>query len=218
MNDISKFKETKRSSELIFDGKVIHLHLDDILLPDGIGISLVRGICGARRTDRIAGIDAAWELLGFAQDNMLSVYLLGGKPGVAQNAAKNLKIHFPKLNVCGAHHGYFDKTTDSAQNRAVLSDIRRKCPDILFVCFGFPAQEEWIHRNSSSLPTVRIFMGLGGSLDVWAGNIPRAPRLMQRMGLEWLWRCVKEPKRFHDSVYLPLFLFKAIKNNTVRHS
>ncbi|MBQ9113017.1 MAG: WecB/TagA/CpsF family glycosyltransferase [Clostridia bacterium] len=181
----------------------------DLLLPDGAGVSLACRICGLPRCQRIAGIDAAYELLRYAEKNGLSVYLLGGDLGVAHAAAVSLKKRLSRLNVCGTHHGYFDKASHSGENQRVLSDIRRASPDILFVCFGFPVQEAWIQANKARLPSVRLFMGLGGSLDVWSGNVRRAPAVMQRAGLEWLWRCLLEPRRFLDAASLPLFLIEA---------
>lgn len=171
------------------------LNSADILLPDGIGIRLACRKNGLPPVEKIAGIDAAYSLLRYASVRGYRVFLLGGKKGIAELAAKNLKSQFPALTVCGTHHGYFDKHKKSPQNKAVLKKIRDSKPHILFVCFGFPTQEAWIKQNAPSLPSVRLFMGLGGSLDVWSGKLHRAPRVFQKLNLEWLWRCACEPKR-----------------------
>ena len=181
-----------------------------LLIPDGAGLSLACRLCGYPRCQRFAGIDAAYQLMRYAEEQGLSVYLLGGKEGVAQQAAANLKHSLPRLNICGTHHGYFDRSADSAENTAVLSHIRAAAPQILFVCLGFPFQEQWIEQNAHCLPTVKVLMGLGGSLDVWAGRVRRAPRLMQRAGLEWLWRCALQPRRIREVMCLPLFLVSAV--------
>ena len=172
------------------------LNRADMLLPDGAGVEILcrkKGIYGVKR---ITGIDTAYSLLQFASRKELRVFLLGGRAGVSQLAADNLKKQFPTLNICGTHHGYFDKSSSSTHNRMVLKKIRLSKPDILFVCFGFPYQEQWIIQSRRSLPTVRLFMGLGGSLDVWAGKVRRAPRIFRFFKLEWLWRCLNQPKRF----------------------
>ena len=168
----------------------------DLLLPDGVGITLLCRASGGERVPRITGIDTAHFVLRYAARRSLSVYLLGAQDGVAALAAKRLAREIPDLKICGVHHGYFDKAPYSRQNLELLQKIRRAKPDIVFVCFGFPAQEEWILQNRSRLPSVRLFMGLGGVLDVWSGRVRRAPVCFRVLGLEWLWRCVREPRRF----------------------
>ena len=186
----------------------------DVLLPDGVGISVLARRDCHRRVTPIPGIDAAYALLRYAAENGYSVYLLGAKDGVAKRAAENLCRFLPTLHVCGTHHGYFDLSEGSEENRAVINHINDCSPDILLVCMGFPLQENWICENANSLSYVKIFMGLGGSLDVWSGRLPRAPRLVRRMRLEWLWRCLLEPRRLpsliKDSIriFSPTFLLK----------
>ncbi len=171
------------------------LNSADLLLPDGIGIGMLCRKKGIRGVERITGIDTAYALLKFASEQGLKVFLLGGKAGVAQFAAARLKKQLPSLNICGTHHGYFDKKSTSPQNKQILRKIQLSRPDILFVCFGFPEQEKWIYENYRSLGSVRLFMGLGGSLDVWSGKVRRAPYIFRYAHLEWLWRCACQPKR-----------------------
>lgn len=162
-------------------------------LPDGMGV-----LWAARRRaiplkERVAGIAFGEVLLSRAAEEGLGVFLLGGRDGVAEKAAANLRLRDPRLRICGTHHGYFEK--HGAEDERVIERIRAARPDVLFVCFGFPAQEEWIAEHLSLLSDVRVIAGLGGSLDVWAGNLRRAPAWVTRMGLEWAWRMVREPKR-----------------------
>ena len=184
----------------------------DMLLPDGVGISILARAKRKHRVTPIPGIDAAYALLRYAAQNGYSVYLLGAANGVAQRAAENLCSELPTLHVCGTHHGYFDLSADSEENKAVIRHINNCSPDILLVCMGFPLQEKWICENANSLSYVKIFMGLGGSLDVWSGRLRRAPQVVRKMHLEWLWRCLLEPRRLpsliKDSirVFSPAFL------------
>ena len=168
------------------------LNKADLLLPDGIGVSL---LCG-RRVQRIAGIDAGYALLKYSAAQGKKVFLLGGTPSVAEVAEKKLAAKIPDLHICGTYHGYFDKSIGSDENSAVLKLINDCAPQVVFVCFGFPLQERWILENAPLIPSAKIFMGLGGSLDVWSGNQKRAPLFFRAMGLEWFYRCVRQPKRF----------------------
>ncbi len=176
----------------------------DILIPDGAGVYLASKMLGAPLPSRMGGIDFAERLLAIAEKNRLSVFLLGGKAGVAKRASETLCGRYPKLRICGTQHGYFQKHGN--ENTAVVKKIKRAAPDILFVCFGYPLQERWLAENMSKLPSVRVGMGLGGSLDVWSGNIRRAPHAIQALGLEWLWRTALEPRRIKIFLDIPHFL------------
>ena len=186
------------------------LNSSDISVPDGIGIYLASLVGGSRLPERSTGIDTAEQILRIAEKQNLHVFLLGGKKGVAKKAALALKKRYPRLTVCGTHHGYFDKYKLCKENNSVIRIINQAKADILFVCFGFPLQERWIAENLPSLPSVRLAMGLGGSLDVWSGNIRRAPSWVQSIGLEWLWRAFREPKRAKRLLSLPKGLVSAI--------
>jgi N-acetylglucosaminyldiphosphoundecaprenol N-acetyl-beta-D-mannosaminyltransferase len=177
-------------------------------IPDGIGVRIAARIRGAR-IESMSGIDLGESLLSLAARSGLRVFFLGAKRGIAKKAAENMCVRHPTLQICGTQHGYFDKSGE--ENAAVIEKIRSASPDILFVCFGFPAQERWITDNLASLPSVKLAMGLGGSLDVWSGNLRRAPLLIQKAGLEWLWRTVLEPKRARIFLDIPRFLFLNIK-------
>ena len=192
------------------------LNRSNLNLPDGMGVYIAARVLCDTTLSRSGGIDIAEDIMKMAQSRALRVFLLGGKTGTASSAAKELKKIYPNLTVCGTHHGYFSKSGE--QNDKVIKKINDAHPDILFVCFGFPKQEIWIDKNLARLSSVKLAMGLGGSLDVWAGNIRRAPRLMQKFGFEWLWRVMLEPNR--ASVFLDIphffFLLAAYKRRVLR--
>jgi N-acetylglucosaminyldiphosphoundecaprenol N-acetyl-beta-D-mannosaminyltransferase len=163
----------------------------DLLLPDGVALLLYAKAQGTPIAERSTGIDLGEWILALAAKEGLSVYLLGGKEGVAKEAAERLRGRLPALKVVGTHHGYVTKENTPS----LLREIEETHPHILLVCMGFPRQEEWILSHRERFPSVRLFMGLGGALDVWSGRIPRAPLPFQRMGLEWLWRTLAAPSR-----------------------
>ena len=165
----------------------------NLLLPDGIGILLAARLLGKRLPRRLTGIDTAEWLLQYAANHSLAVFLLGGREGVAEQAAEHLCLRFKGLLICGTHHGYFDQ--NGKENQDLLQTIRAAAPDLLFVCLGSPAQEIWIHQYAHTVSSLRLSIGLGGALDVWSGNVRRAPRIMQATGTEWLYRVVKQPTR-----------------------
>lgn len=180
------------------------LNSSDISVADGIGILLASRLLGTPLPERIAGIDLGESILAIANELKLRVFLLGGKEGVAEAAAKRISCKYPELTVCGIHHGYFNKSGED--NAELIKRINEVSPDILFVCFGFPEQELWIAQNHSSVSSVKICVGLGGSIDVWAGNIRRAPKVLQKIGAEWLWRMILQPKRFVELFSILRFL------------
>ena len=183
------------------------LRTADILLPDGVGVILASRLTDTPLPCRITGIDTAEHILRVAADKGLSVYLLGGRVGVAERAADKLRKRFSGLRVAGSHHGYF---SSEAERTAVAATIKEAAPDILFVCLGSPAQEEFIAEFTPRLPSLRLSMGLGGCLDIWSGDIQRAPKIMQRTGMEWLYRTVREPKRAKRLPYLAGFCCAAV--------
>ena len=188
------------------------LYSADLLLPDGIGVFLAAKLLKTPLPQRITGIDTGEWLLEVAARQGLTVYLLGGKTGVAEQARLTLTERLPSLRVCGAHHGYFDPSAQSEENQTVLKEIQQAAPDLLFVCLGSPAQEQWIYENTPYLPSLRLSIGLGGALDVWSGALPRAPKLLRRCGMEWCWRVIREPKRLRRLRVIPPFLIEVIRS------
>lgn len=177
-------------------------------LPDGMGVLRAARKKGIALPERVAGIDFGEALLARSAEDGLRVFFLGGAKGVAQEAARVMTLRYPKLSVCGTYCGYFDRTGE--ENERLLARLQALAPDILLVCLGFPLQEEWIFQNVQRLPFVRVMAGLGGSLDVWAGEARRAPQFVQRCGLEWAWRMLREPRRLRQlPTLLRFFMFGA---------
>lgn len=177
----------------------------DMIIADGIGVVYASKILKAPLPERVAGFDLASRLIETAAEGRYSLYFFGGKPGVAEQAIANLTMQYPKLNIVGYSDGYFD----AEKEKTIIEDIKAKKPDILFVCLGAPKQEKWIaaHRDELSVP---LSLGVGGSLDVWAGTVERAPEFYQKAGLEWLYRLIKQPSRFMRMMSLPKFGFTVL--------
>lgn len=175
----------------------------DLVIPDGIGVIKAAKILGTPLKERLPGIEIGEAILQYAAQSGKKVFLLGAKPGVADLAADRMREMFPGIDICGVNDGYFK------DDAAVIEKINAAKPDFLMVCLGFPKQELWMAQNASKLD-VGLMAGLGGSLDVFAGTVLRAPEKWQRMNAEWLYRCIKEPWRFKRIARLPLFILKAI--------
>ncbi len=175
----------------------------DLVLPDGVGVVYGAKILGTPLKEKLPGIDFATELMRRMAKRCGRVYLLGAKPGVAEIAGERLTEQFPGLIVCGTHDGYFQ------EDAPVIDEINALQPDLLLVCLGAPKQEIWMLRNRSALK-VGLMAGLGGSLDVFAGTVKRAPAFFQKLGLEWFYRLIKEPWRFKRMMKLPKFLLACI--------
>ena len=186
------------------------LERSDINIPDGIGVAIASKLKGGKIQCRVSGIDLATDILKISQKQGYKIFLLGAEKGIAKKAANNIKKQFPKIKICGVHHGYFNKS--GIENKRVIKKIKKSRPDVIFVCFGFPSQEKWIIKNAPALPSAKIFIGLGGTLDVWSGKARRAPVFFKALGLEWLYRTVKEPRRAKIFIDIPRFLFKVWKS------
>ncbi len=186
--------------------KAMLLNRATLSLADGSGVLLAARRQGTPLCERVAGIEFGEAIMERAAREGLRVFLLGGADGVAEKAAQTLAERYDGLRVCGSYWGYFEKTGED--DRRVCNIIRATRPDILFVCFGFPMQEEWIARHLDCLDGIRVIAGLGGSLDVWSGNLRRAPRIVSRMGMEWAWRMLREPRRLKQ---LPIILRTLVK-------
>lgn len=178
------------------------LNAADLVLPDGIGVIYAAKLLGTPLTERVPGIDFSAGLMAELAVTGGRLYLLGGKPGVAEQAAENLKQRYPGLTICGTHDGYFQ------DNEAVAEEIRAAQAQVVFVCLGAPKQELWISRYGPATGA-QLMVGLGGALDVYAGNVKRAPEGWQKLGLEWFYRLLHQPSRFGRMAKLPLFLVQA---------
>lgn len=176
----------------------------DLTLPDGIGVIYAARILGRPLQGRVTGIDFSGDLLARLNETGGRLYLLGAKPGVAQRAGENIQAQYPNLVLCGTHDGYFQ------DNAAVAGEIAQAGPDLLFVCLGAPKQEKWMVQWGPATGA-RLAIGLGGVLDVYSGQVERAPEMFQKLGLEWAYRLMKEPSRVGRMARLPLVLVKALK-------
>lgn len=179
----------------------------DLRFPDGIGVVLASKIIGKPLCGRTAGYDLMERILDMASRRNLSVFLLGGKPKVADEASANIKVRFLGIKIAGTHHGYFN----DSEEKVIVDMINKSNADILLVAMGAPRQEFFMSKNRLGL-RCSIAMGVGGSLDVLAGRVRRAPVIMQKAGLEWLYRLLTQPSRIKRMSVLPLFLIKVMLN------
>lgn len=182
----------------------------DLITPDSSGIVWALRRSGLAIRGRVAGCDMAGELCRLSQQHGYRVYLLGAAPGVAEKAARALATAYPGCCIVGSYHGYFRESEEPE----VLARIIEAKPDILLVAMGMPRQEKWIARHRERLG-VPVSIGVGGTLDVYAGVAKRAPRAFQRLGLEWLWRVARNPRKVGKVLTLPTFVLMVLRNQTV---
>lgn len=176
----------------------------EIVVPDGIGIKIALKLKG-QNADRIPGIDYARRILEWCAKNNKPIALVGSKEEVITKAVNNLKKEIEGLNIVYYHNGYFDN------NDKIYEELKQANPRLVLVALGSPKQEYFIYNAKNILPPC-LMIGIGGSLDVWSGEVKRAPQIYQKLGLEWLYRTVTQPERFKRIFpALPLFLWKVIK-------
>lgn len=178
----------------------------DLVTPDGVGIVWACRVMGEPVSERVTGIDLMQKLLERAGEKGWRVFFLGSAPGVAEEAARNAQKSHPGINVVGTHHGYF-KPGDEPN---IIKIIKSAGPHLLFVALGAPRQEQWIDKYREILG-VPVAMGVGGSLDVLAGRVARAPLWMRKIHLEWLGRLVRQPSRWRRMMILPKFAFMVLR-------
>jgi N-acetylglucosaminyldiphosphoundecaprenol N-acetyl-beta-D-mannosaminyltransferase len=181
----------------------------DVVFCDGYGVLFAARLRGMKLKERFTYADILWPLAEFSENNQLTLYILGAKPGVAEKAKARLTEKYPRLQIVGLHHGYFNKSHNSAENRYVISDINTQKPDILIVGFGMPMQEQWLADNWNDINASVALTG-GAVFDYISGEVPRAPRWMTDHGLEWLGRLIIEPRRLWKRYVIgnPLFLWR----------
>ena len=179
------------------------LNTSQLVLADGISVVLASKIIGDPMQGRVTGVGFAQALAAAMAEEGKSLFLLGAKPGVAEKAAQRLQETYPGLKIAGTHDGYFK------EDGPVIDAINAAHPDALLVCLGAPKQEYFMEEHDADLE-VPVMAGLGGSMDVLAGNVQRAPEFYQKHGLEWLYRLVKEPQRWRRMIKLPLYLLDAV--------
>lgn len=175
------------------------LNSADYQIPDGIGVVYASKLKKGKIKSRITGIDCMEMLCREANDKGYKIFLYGAKKDIIKEAKKRLEEKFENIKIVGAIDGY-EKNNDK-----IIKEINKSKADIIFVALGSPKQENWILENKDKV-CIKIFQGVGGSFDVISGNIKRAPIWMQKIGLEWLYRLIKEPKRIFRQIKLVKFL------------
>ncbi len=178
----------------------------DLLVADGSGVVWAARALGSHLPQRLPGVEIAEELVKWAAREGLTIYFLGAKPGVAAAAVAKLRSRYPSLSVAGIHHGYFSES----EEQEIMREIKYLEPDILLVALGAPRQELWLAEHFGEL-RVPVAVGVGGTFDVWAGRVKRAPIWMSNMGLEWLYRLMVEPWRARRMVALPHFVHRVMR-------
>ncbi|WP_415298640.1 WecB/TagA/CpsF family glycosyltransferase [Clostridium perfringens] len=184
---------------------------DALIIPDGVGTLLAAKINGIDITEKIAGIEVMNMLLEEARDKNLKVFLLGAKEEILIKCKEKIKENYDGINIVGSNNGFFD--LDNCDD--LIEKINESKADILFVAMGAPRQEVFIEKYKDKL-CCKIFMGVGGSFDVFAGNVNRAPQFMINIGMEWLYRVAKEPWRIKRLGSIPKFLLLSLKERGKR--
>jgi len=169
----------------------------DLALPDGIGLVWLGRFFGMRFKERVVGTDFMEKLAELAGQTGKSIFLLGGRNGAAEKTANALKTKFPNLKISG-----YLEDQNQWKNCAEIFKA-----DILFVALGAPKQEVWIYDNLSKLQNIKIAVGVGGAFDFISGKIPRAPKLLREIGLEWMWRLMIEPRKRFWRVFNAVIIF-----------
>ena len=179
------------------------LNASALVVPDGAGTVWAARHLGHAMPERVAGYDLAQELLRCAPAEGRRVYVFGSAPGVAEKAKAKAEQLYPGIEIVGVRNGFFSP----ADNAAIIAEIRAARPDLLLVALGVPKQEKWIAAHLAELD-VPVAIGVGGTLDVMAGVMKRAPYWMQKAKLEWLFRGLMQPKRAGRLLALPKFVLK----------
>jgi N-acetylglucosaminyldiphosphoundecaprenol N-acetyl-beta-D-mannosaminyltransferase len=186
------------------------IHRAELVIPDGAGVVLYLQLLLRQKVNRIPGIELAEALVkklgkSTSNPNTSKVFFYGGSPGVAQKAADYWQSELPALNIAGTHSGYHSE----AEEQLLLKNLSQIQPQLILVGLGVPRQEIWIAKNRHVCPQA-IWVGVGGSLDIWSGVKTRAPKWLGNNHLEWLYRLYKEPWRWKRMISLPEFALKSI--------
>lgn len=207
------------NSEIIVQANKDQVFMDlieraGLVVPDGIGLVIASKIVGQPLRERVTGIDLMEELLAYANDHGSRVFLLGGKPGVADQAAEKIREKHKDINIVGTWHGYFKGlhtgNLGHEEELRIVKEIADLEVDMLFVALGAPKQEFFMDHYQDQLGA-KLLMGVGGSLDVISGNVKRAPEFWQKNNLEWLYRIIDDPKaRLKRSLALPVFALNVL--------
>jgi len=175
----------------------------DYVIADGIGIVKAASWKGDPLPERVAGFDVMLDLLKAAEEEGFSCYFLGAEELINEKAVEEVKSRFPKLQIAGRHHGFFE-----LNNSDIVEEVKTTNPDIVFVALGLPRQELWIGEHLNTF-NKGIFMGVGGSFDVLAGAVKRAPAIWIKLNLEWAYRVLKQPSRLFRILKVMKFMLIA---------
>lgn len=182
------------------------LNSAQLVVPDGAGVVLASKILENKLKEKVSGVDLVKNILKSTGKRPMSFFILGGKPGVAEKAYINIVSDYPKAKIMGYRNGYFNEN----EMPEIIKQINDSKADILLVGLGAPKQERWIYNNVQEL-NCKVLIGVGGSIDVFAGTATMAPDFMRRAGLEWLYRLIKEPRRAKRMLDLPRFILLTFK-------
>lgn len=186
------------------------LNSADLVIPDGIGLIHASRIHNLGLTERVPGIELMDRILKYCNATRRSIFLFGGKPGIAELAAQKILEKYPNIVLKGVETGYFGPDDEER----IINTINEAKPDVLFVALGAPKQEKWVAKYRKIL-NAHVTMGVGGSLDVYAGSVKRAPVIFQKLGIEWLHRLLKEPSRVGRMMALPKFMIKVLTTRNI---
>lgn len=182
-----------------------------IIIPDGVGVVHTSKLLKAPVKEKIAGIEVMEGIIEYCAANEKGIFLLGAEQSVLESCMLNLMDKYPDLKICGVHNGFFD--LDDCQS--LLDQINKSKPFAIFVAMGSPRQDKFIMKYMDVLE-VKIFMGVGGSFDVFGGKVKRAPRWMIKTNMEWLYRVIKEPVRIKRLAAIPKFMYLVVKDSKKR--
>lgn len=185
----------------------------EIVNADGASMLIAANKLNIKLPERVAGIDLMLKLCSIAAAKGYSVYLLGAKQAVVEKTAEVLKEKFAGINICGIHDGYFSEDED----KEIIKEVKSSSPQIVFVGITSPRKELLIEKFRD-YGAAAVFVGVGGSFDVISGNIPRAPKWMQEIKLEWLFRLLQEPKRLLKRYFVGNIKFLLLLNRAKREA
>lgn len=215
INNIKSYKKVNIISgnpEILFNGlndKMLFSNFtseNSIIIPDGVGTVIASKLVGSPVKEKIAGIEVMDEIIKICEEENRGVYLLGAEQSTLEECINKLKMKYPNLHIAGSHNGFF--SMDNCED--IVVNIKESNAYALFIAMGSPRQERFIIKYMDELPC-SVYMGVGGSFDIIAGKLKRAPKWMIILGIEWLYRVIKEPFRIKRLGVIPKFLFKVMK-------
>jgi len=180
----------------------------DLVTPDSFGVVWAAKKMNEKVEGRVNGVEIMDRVCALSAQKGYRLFFLGASPGVAEQAAERMRLKYPGTNIVGTRHGYFPSSDDAV----VAEEIAPLKPDVLFVAMGIPRQEKFI-ASTKNIVKFKVGIGVGGSFDVFSGNSKRAPKLVQKVNLEWLWRLIQNPKKISKCASLPKFVFAVVKDS-----